>query len=42
MNYGDLIKDAFWITLRKRFLWFIGFFVAGGTLNFPSNFGLAR
>ena len=30
MNYGELIKDAFWITLRNRFLWFFGFF-AGGT-----------
>jgi hypothetical protein len=38
MNYGDLIKDAFWITLRNRYLWFFGFF-AGGTsanFNFPS------
>ena len=29
MNYGDLIKDAYWITLRNRFLWFFGFFVVG-------------
>ena len=29
MNYGDLNKDAYWITLRDRFLWFFGFFVAG-------------
>jgi hypothetical protein len=38
MNYGDLIKDAFWITLRNRYLWFFGFFTAGGTsANFPSR-----
>lgn len=30
MNYGELIKDAFWISWRNRFLWFFGFF-AGGT-----------
>lgn len=26
MNYIDLIKDAFWITLRNRYLWFFGLF----------------
>ncbi len=42
MSYGDLIKDAFWLTLRNRYLWFFGFF-AGGTsanpnvLNIPSG-----
>ena len=38
MNYGDLIKDAFRITWRNKFLWFFGFF-AGGTssgFNIPS------
>ncbi len=25
MNYGQLITDAFWITLRNRYLWFFGF-----------------
>ncbi len=30
MNYADLIKDAFWITLRNRFLWFFGFFAGSG------------
>ncbi len=25
MNYWDLIKDAFWITLRNRYVWFFGF-----------------
>jgi hypothetical protein len=30
MNYGEIIKAAFWITLRNRILWFFGFF-AGGT-----------
>ncbi|CAN5913201.1 hypothetical protein BH23ACT11_BH23ACT11_17800 [soil metagenome] len=40
MSYGDLIKDAFWITLRNRYLWFFGFFV-GGTFgaNVPSGGG---
>ena len=44
MNYGEIIKAAFWITLRNRILWFFGFF-AGGTsagANFnvpPGNFG---
>jgi hypothetical protein len=41
VNYGDLIKDAFWLTLRNRYLWFFGFF-AGGTstganFNVPSG-----
>jgi hypothetical protein len=44
VNYGELIKDAFWITLRNRFLWFFGFFAggtsAGANFNIPSgNFG---
>jgi hypothetical protein len=30
MNYGEIVKAAFWITLRNRILWFFGFF-AGGT-----------
>lgn len=30
MNYGELIKDAFWITWRNRFLWIFGFFLGGG------------
>ena len=44
MSYREIIKAAFWITLRNRFLWFFGFF-AGGTssgANFnvpPGNFG---
>lgn len=42
MSYGDLIKDAFRITLRNRYLWFFGFF-AGGSLgssfNIPSGGG---
>lgn len=38
MSYGQLIRDAFWITLRNRYLWFFGFFVGGlyGT-NVVSN-----
>jgi membrane-anchored glycerophosphoryl diester phosphodiesterase (GDPDase) len=41
MNYGDLIGDAFRITLRNRYLWFFGFFAGGGTgfnFNVPTNF----
>jgi hypothetical protein len=35
LNYWDLIKDAFWITLRNRYLWFFGFFAGvGGSSNF--------
>ena len=38
MSYGQLIRDAFRITLRNRYLWFFGFFVGGlyGT-NVVSN-----
>src|SRR5215210_2953384 len=43
MNYGDLIGDAFRITLRNRYLWFFGFFAGGTGSNFvgnvPSNAG---
>ena len=31
MNYGNLIGDAFRITLRNRYLWFFGFFVGLGS-----------
>jgi len=41
MNYGDLIKDASWLTLRNRYLWFFGFFAGGagggGSFNIPSG-----
>jgi hypothetical protein len=37
MNYGDLIRDAFRITLRNRFLWFFGFFAGGTGSNFFGN-----
>jgi len=33
VNYGDLIKDAFWLTLRNRYLWFFGFFAGGTSAN---------
>jgi hypothetical protein len=37
MNYGDLIGDAFRITLRNRYLWFFGFFAGGSTsFNVPN------
>ena len=39
MNYGDLIRDTFRITLRNRFLWFFGFFVGSALFNFPSGGG---
>jgi hypothetical protein len=41
MNYGDFLSEAFRLTWRNRFLWFFGFFVAGagGSFNFPANFG---
>jgi hypothetical protein len=37
MNYGELIGDAFRITLRNRYLWFFGFFAGGTGFNFPTN-----
>ena len=41
MNYGEIIKEAFWITLRNRFLWFFGFFISGGigSSNFNPSAG---
>ena len=38
MNYGELIGEAFRITLRNRYLWFFGFFAGGSTsFNVPTN-----
>ena len=37
MNYGDLVRDAFRITLRNRYLWFFGFFAGGTGSNFLGN-----
>ncbi len=39
MSYGEILKTAFTITRRNRYLWFFGLF-AGGTagFNFPTNF----
>src|ERR671913_2630845 len=37
MNYGDLIRDAYRITLHNRFLWFFGFFAGGTGTNFVGN-----
>lgn len=37
MNYGELIKSAFWISLRNRYLWFFGFFAGGSSLNFSGS-----
>ena len=37
MNYGELIKDSFRLTLRNRYLWFFGFFAGGVGANFGSN-----
>ena len=41
MSYGDIIRDAFWIAWRNRFMWFFGFFVSGALGSFvsPTNFG---
>jgi hypothetical protein len=41
VSYGDVIKDAFWIAWRNRFMWFFGFFVSGAAGSFvsPTNFG---
>ena len=40
MSYGDVIKDAFWMAWRNRFMWFFGFFVSGAAGSFvsPTNF----
>lgn len=42
MGYGDLIKDAFRITLHNRYLWFFGLFAGSGyggsfNFNFPTG-----
>jgi hypothetical protein len=37
VNYGDLIRDAFRITLHNRYLWFFGFFAGGTGTNFVGN-----
>lgn len=37
MSYGDLIRDAFRITWRNKFLWFFGFFVGGAASNIGGN-----
>jgi hypothetical protein len=37
MNFGDLIRDAFRITLHNRYLWFFGFFAGGTGTNFVGN-----
>ncbi len=40
MSYGEVIKEAFWIAWRNRFMWFFGFFVSGAAGSFvsPTNF----
>ncbi len=37
MNYGDLIRDAFRISWRNKYLWFFGFFVGGVGSSFGGN-----
>jgi hypothetical protein len=37
MNYGDIIRDAYRITLHNRYLWFFGFFAGGTGTNFVGN-----
>jgi hypothetical protein len=41
VSYGDIIRDAFWISWRNRFMWFFGFFLSGAAGSFvsPTNFG---
>ena len=41
MSYGDIIRDAFWIAWRNRFMWFFGFFLSGAAGSFvsPTSFG---
>ena len=42
MDYGELIKSAFWISLRNRYLWFFGFFAGGSSFNFTGNIPAGR
>jgi len=37
VNYGDLIRDAFRISWRNKYLWFFGFFVGGVGSSFGGN-----
>lgn len=37
MDYGELIKSAFWISVRNRYLWFFGFFASTSFPNFSGN-----
>jgi hypothetical protein len=34
VDYGELVKSAFWLSLRNRYLWFFGFFAGGSFSNF--------
>lgn len=38
MEYGQLIKDAFHVALRNRYLWFFGLFVGVPSFNFSAQF----
>lgn len=38
MAYGELIRDAFHVALRNRYLWFFGFFASTPTFNFSVQF----
>ncbi len=38
MPYLDLIKDAFHIVRRRRYLWFYGLFAGGASFNFQGSF----
>lgn len=41
MNYGEVIRDAFLISWRNKFLWFFGFFLSAAinSIVIPSSFG---
>ncbi|CAA9480420.1 MAG: hypothetical protein AVDCRST_MAG45-125 [uncultured Solirubrobacterales bacterium] len=39
MSYGEILKTAFAITRRNRYLWFFGLFAGGvSSFNLPTNF----
>lgn len=43
MPYGEILKTAFSITRRNRYLWFFGFFAGGGAgFNFGGNFNFGQ
>lgn len=37
MDYGNLIRDAFRVAWRNRFLWFFGLFISGGIASWNAS-----